>query len=130
MNDRGWGYQLLGCFLAATGIFLPTFLLGISFYPFWENIQQYERVQHIMTGVNAAVVGIMTASIIYLFKDTVTPFFTKPPLDALLFSLFFYNPFSPLSYQGICSIDCRGLFFVGSFIGRPIYNIRLLESPH
>jgi len=114
MNDRGWGYQLLGCFLAATGIFLPTFLLGISFYPFWENIQQYERVQHIMTGVNAAVVGIMTASIIYLFKDTVTPFFTKPPLDALLFfSVFFTTLFLLYHTRVSAPLIAVGCFLLG-----------------
>lgn len=94
LGDRGWAYQTLGCFLAATGIFLPTFLLVIFFYPFWENIQQYGQVQNIMAGVNAAVVGIMTASIIYLFKDTVIPFFDKPLLDTMLFfSVFFTTLF-------------------------------------
>jgi chromate transporter len=101
MNDRGWGYQLLGCFLAATGIFLPTFLLVIFFYPFWENIQQYNRVQNIMIGVNAAVVGIMTASIIYLFKDTVIPFVDKPLLDTMLFFSVFFATLSLLFYTKI-----------------------------
>jgi len=90
MSDRGWGYQVMGCLLAATGIFLPTFLLVIFFYPFWENIQQYSRVQNIMSGVNAAGVGIMTATIIYLFKDTVFPLFDNPQMDAVFFfSVFF-----------------------------------------
>jgi chromate transporter len=93
MSDRGWGYQMLGCFLAATGIFLPTFLLVIFFYPFWENIQQYGRVQNTMAGVNAAVVGIMTASIIYLFKDTVISFVDKPILDTILFFAVFCSTF-------------------------------------
>lgn len=101
MSDRGWGYQLLGCFLAATGIFLPTFLLVIFFYPFWENIQQYARVQNIMAGVNAAVVGIMTASIIYLFKDTVIPFVDKPLLDTVLFFSVFFTTFFLLYYTRI-----------------------------
>jgi chromate transporter len=101
MNDRGWGYQLLGCFLAATGIFLPTFLLVIFFYPFWENIQQYSRVQNIMVGVNSAVVGIMTASIIYLFKDTVNPFVDKPLLDTMLFFSVFFTTLFLLFYTNI-----------------------------
>jgi chromate transporter len=101
MNDRGWGYQLLGCFLASTGIFLPTFLLVIFFYPFWENIQQYSRVQNIMVGVNAAVVGIMTASIIYLFKDTVIPFVDKPLLDAMFFFSVFFTTLFLLFYTKI-----------------------------
>lgn len=93
MSDRGWGYQVLGCLLAATGIFLPTFLLVIFFYPFWENIQQYSRVQNIMSGVNAAVVGIMTASIVYLFKDTVVPLVDKPQMDTVLFFSVFFTTF-------------------------------------
>ena len=103
MSDRGWGYQILGCFLAATGIFLPTFLLVIFFYPFWENIQQYSRVQHMMAGVNAAVVGIMTASIIYLFKDTVIPFVDKPLLDTILFSSVFCTTFFLLYHTRIAA---------------------------
>lgn len=101
MSDRGWDYQMLGCFLAATGIFLPTFLLVIFFYPFWENIQQYSRVQQIMAGVNAAVVGIMTASIIYLFKDTVIPFVDKPLLDTILFFSVFSTTFFLLYHTRI-----------------------------
>ena len=101
MNDRGWSYQLLGCFLAATGIFLPTFLLVIFFYPFWENIQQYSRVQNIMSGVNAAVVGIMTASIIYLFRDTVIPFFNRPMIDTVLFFSVFFSTFFLLYHTRI-----------------------------
>lgn len=104
MNDRGWGYQLFGCFLAATGIFLPTFLLVIFFYPFWENIQQYSRVQNIMIGVNAAVVGIMTASIIYLFKDTVMPFVDKPLLDTMLFLSVFFTTLFLLCYTKISAL--------------------------
>jgi len=101
MNNRGWSYQLLGCFLAATGIFLPTFLLVIFFYPFWENIQQYSRVQNIMVGVNSAVVGIMTASIIYLFKDTVIPFVDKPLIDTMLFFSVFFTTLFLLFYTKI-----------------------------
>ena len=112
MNDRGWGYQILGCFLAATGIFLPTFLLVIFFYPFWENIQQYSRVQNIMIGVNAAVVGIMTASIIYLFKDTVIPFLDKPHLDTMLFFSVFFTTLLLLSFTKISA----PLIAVGSLL--------------
>ena len=103
MSDRGWGYQMLGCFLAATGIFLPTFLLVIFFYPFWENIQQFSKVQQIMTGVNAAVVGIMTASIIYLFKDTVIPFIDKPIIEIILFFSVFCTTFFLLYHTRIAA---------------------------
>jgi len=116
MSDRGRGYQMLGCFLAATGIFLPTFLLVIFFYPFWENIQQYGRVQNTMAGVNAAVVGIMTASIIYLFKDTVISFVDKPLLDTILFFAVFCSTFFLLYYTRISApliaLGCLLLGFI------------------
>jgi len=116
MSDRGWGYQMLGCFLAATGIFLPTFLLVIFFYPFWENIQQYGRVQNTMAGVSAAVVGIMTASIIYLFKDTVISFVDKPILDTILFFAVFCSTFFLLYYTRISApliaLGCLLLGFI------------------
>ena len=116
MSDRGWGYQMLGCFLAATGIFLPTFLLVIFFYPLWENIQQYGRVQNTMAGVNAAVVGIMTASIIYLFKDTVISFVDKPILDTILFFAVFCSTFFLLYYTRISApliaLGCLLLGFI------------------
>ncbi len=116
MSDRGWAYQLLGCFLAATGIFLPTFLLVIFFYPFWENIQQYSRVQNIMAGVNAAVVGIMTASIIYLFKDTVIPLVDKPLLDTTLFFSVFFTTFFLLYYTRISApLIALGCLLLGFF---------------
>ncbi len=116
MSDRGWAYQLFGCFLAATGIFLPTFLLVIFFYPFWENIQQYSRVQNIMAGVNAAVVGIMTASIIYLFKDTVIPLVDKPLLDTTLFFSVFFTTFFLLYYTRISApLIALGCLLLGFF---------------
>lgn len=93
MNDRGWVYQLLGCFLAATGIFLPTFLLSIFFYPFWETAQQFRRVKAMMVGINAAVVGIMTASIVYLFRDTLVPFLDQSPVDTFLFFTVYFMTF-------------------------------------
>jgi len=93
MNDRGWAYQLLGCFLAATGIFLPTFLLSVFFYPFWETAQQFRKVKAIMVGINAAVVGIMTASIVYLFRDSLVPFLGQAPVDVFLFFAVFLTTF-------------------------------------
>lgn len=114
MNDRGWSYQLLGCLLAAIGIFLPTFLLSIFFYPLWENIQQYRWVNATMIGINAAVVGIMTASIIYLFRDTVFFFVEKPMLDIVLFFGVFLTTFFLLYFTKLpAPIIAVGCFLLG-----------------
>lgn len=114
MNDRGWAYQVLGCFLAATGIFLPTFLLSIFFYPFWENVQQFGKVKAIMAGINAAVVGIMTASIVYLFRDTVVPFLEQQMFDIFLFFTVFFATFLLLNFTKVSApIIAVGCFFLG-----------------
>jgi len=39
----------------------------------------------LLSGLNATVVGIMFASIVFLTKDTLAPLQTAPVIDALLF---------------------------------------------
>ena len=85
MKGNGIGWQVLGCLLAAVGIFLPSFLLVIFFFPLWENLHRFKALHRFMQGVNAAVVAIMFSSIIFLTKDTVMPFIGRPPLDAIVF---------------------------------------------
>lgn len=61
--------HLLGCIVAAIGIFLPSALLVLFFFPVWQNLQRYKGIYRSLKGVNAAVVGIMTASTIFLTRD-------------------------------------------------------------
>ena len=85
MKNSGIGGQVLGCILAAVGIFLPSFLLVIFFFPLWENLHRFKALDRFMQGVNAAVVAIMLSSIIFLTKDTVMPFIGRPPFEAIVF---------------------------------------------
>lgn len=61
--------QLLGCFLGAIGIFLPSALLVLFFFPVWNNLKKYAAIFRSLEGINAAVVGIMAGSTFYLMKD-------------------------------------------------------------
>ena len=61
--------HLLGCVIAALGIFLPSALLVLFFFPVWQNLQRYKGIYRSLKGINAAVVGIMTASTIFLTRD-------------------------------------------------------------
>ncbi|MEN9445787.1 MAG: hypothetical protein RL728_299 [Bacteroidota bacterium] len=70
MSGKGITYQLIGCFIGAVAIFLPSFLLGIFFFPFWEYLKLYEPLRRALLGINAAVVGIMFAGALYLFQDS------------------------------------------------------------
>jgi len=69
MKHQGPQLQLIGCILATIAIFLPSFLLVLFFYPIWNNLHKYEIIHRAMIGINAAVVGIMVASTLYLSKD-------------------------------------------------------------
>ncbi|MDJ1372530.1 chromate efflux transporter [Gulosibacter molinativorax] len=69
-----------GAGIALAGIFLPGFLLLIGVLPFWNRLQHHERVQAIMRGANAAVVGILAAALY-------TPVFTTAILTPHAFAL-------------------------------------------
>jgi chromate transporter, chromate ion transporter (CHR) family len=68
-TERGWGYHLLGVILGSIGIFLPSLLLVLFFFPVWHNLKKYAIIYRSLEGINAAVVGIMAGATLYLTKD-------------------------------------------------------------
>ena len=69
LKDMGTEMQVLGCLIGMIAIFLPSALLVLFFYPIWNNLKKYAAVYRSLEGLNAAVVGIMVASTIYITKD-------------------------------------------------------------
>ncbi|HWH63753.1 MAG TPA: chromate efflux transporter [Ginsengibacter sp.] len=69
LKDMGKYMQILGCIIGCLGIFLPSALLVLFFYPVWHNLKKYVIVFRALEGVNAVVVGIMGAAFLYLLKD-------------------------------------------------------------
>jgi chromate transporter len=69
MKDEGTKEQILGCVIGTIGIFLPSALLVLFFYPVWHNLHRYEGIYRALKGINASVVGIMIASSLYLVRD-------------------------------------------------------------
>jgi chromate transporter len=69
MNSSGVQMQVLGCMIGAVGIFLPSALLVLFFFPVWQNLQRYKGIYRSLKGINAAVVGIMAASTVFLTRD-------------------------------------------------------------
>nr|WP_321240183.1 chromate efflux transporter [uncultured Tolumonas sp.] len=55
----GWA----GGLLALMAIFLPSFLLVAGVLPFWEQLRRFTPVQAALSGINAAVVGILLAAL-------------------------------------------------------------------
>lgn len=71
MKEHGKIMQLTGSIIGTAAIFLPSALLVLFFYPIWHNLQKYAAVYRALEGINAVVVGIMFAAIVYMMKDVV-----------------------------------------------------------
>ncbi len=69
MRNEGAGKQTLGIIIGAVGIFLPSALLVLFFFPIWQNLKKYAVVFRSLEGINAATVGLMVASAFYLARD-------------------------------------------------------------
>jgi chromate transporter len=69
LRDKGPYMQVLGCFIGAFGIFLPSALLVLFFFPIWHNLKKYAAIYRALEGINAAVVGIMIASTLIIMRD-------------------------------------------------------------
>lgn len=69
LKDMGPKAQVIGCIIGTVGIFLPSALLVLFFFPIWNNLKKYAAVYRSLEGINAAVVGIMIGSTFYIMKD-------------------------------------------------------------
>lgn len=69
LRDMGAWMQVLGCVIGTIAIFLPSALLVLFFFPVWNYLKKYAVVYRSLEGINAAVVGIMIASTLYIMKD-------------------------------------------------------------
>lgn len=71
LAEEGDAMHLLGSLIGAIGIFLPSVLLVLFFFPVWQNLKKYAVIYRSLEGINAAVVGIMAGSTAYLMKDNI-----------------------------------------------------------
>lgn len=69
LKDMGTNMQVLGCIIGTIGIFLPSALLVLFFFPIWNNLKKYAVVYRSLEGINAAVMGIMIGATFYIMKD-------------------------------------------------------------
>ena len=61
MGPEPNGWQ--GALMCTVAIFLPSFLLMIGVLPFWDHLRRVPAVRSALTGVNAAVVGLLLAAL-------------------------------------------------------------------
>lgn len=74
-----------GALLATIAIFLPAILLIFGTLPFWNALRNNPKIKGALTGINAAVVGILIAA---LYKPIWTTAILKP-LDFVVASILF-----------------------------------------
>jgi chromate transporter len=91
--------QLLGCLIGMVAIFLPSALLVLFFFPIWNNLKKYAVVYRSLEGINAAVVGIMIASTIYMMKDIT--FSEIKPIGTIISVLVMLGTFLLLNFTKI-----------------------------
>lgn len=61
MNQAPTGW--LGGLICLLAVFAPSFLLVAGVWPFWQQLRRNSRVQAMLLGVNAAVVGLLLAAL-------------------------------------------------------------------
>src|SRR5207302_11045776 len=69
LKDMGTFMQVIGCIIGTVAIFLPSALFVLFFFPVWSYLKRYAVVYRSLEGINAAVVGIMIASTLYIVRD-------------------------------------------------------------
>jgi chromate transporter len=58
-SPNGW----LGGLICVAAIYLPSFLLLVGVLPFWDSLRRRTTIRAALTGVNAAVVGLLLAAL-------------------------------------------------------------------
>ena len=76
---------ILGAGIALLAIFLPAGLLVVGILPFWERLRAWEPATAALTGVNAAVVGLLGAA---LYDPAFVEGITSPATLALAVAAF------------------------------------------
>lgn len=71
LEEKGLGGQVAGAVIASVGVFLPSFLIVLFFFPIWQKLKKYALFYRSLEGIYAAVVGIMLGATVYLLKDIV-----------------------------------------------------------
>ncbi len=114
LRNEGKKMQFLGCVIGCIGIFLPSALLVLFFYPVWHNLKKYVVIFRALEGINAVVVGIMWAAFLYLLKDiSITELNTVSILNvAVILTIFCLLSFTKLR-SPIIVFSCLllGIFF-------------------
>lgn len=91
MSTYGAGWQLAGCIAATIGVFLPSTFLLLLLFPLYQNLKHYVVIYRALEGINAAIVGIIWASGIILFRSSITLEMSTLVVAGLTFCLLYFT---------------------------------------
>jgi len=106
MSQYGAVWQATGAIVATVAVFLPSTLLLFFLFPVYENLKHHVIIFRALEGINAAIVGIIWASGIFLFRsiafDEILSFeWTNLVVVVITFCLLYYSKIpSPLIVLG------------------------------
>ena len=89
LEEKGIGGQVAGAVIASVGVFLPSFLIVLFFFPIWQKLKKYALFYRSLEGIYAAVVGIMLGATVYLLKDIVFDFGDLPVFNMGIYLMVF-----------------------------------------
>ncbi|MEK5493658.1 chromate transporter [Paenibacillus sp. FSL R7-0297] len=101
-----------GAIVATSAIFLPAFLLVVGTLPFWNSLRKSLKIQGVLAGINAAVVGILLAA---LYDPLWTSAIVEPMDFALAAILFIMLVFWKLPPWVVVVAGSAGGMLLGVF---------------
>lgn len=87
LKDKSISLQVMGAIVSSVGIFLPSFLIVLFFFPIWQHLKKFAVFYRSLEGVYAAIVGIMIGASLYLIKDISVAMKTANIFSNLMFVL-------------------------------------------
>ena len=90
LKDKSMSTQLFGALVASIGIFLPSFLIVLFFFPIWQYLKKYAIFYRSLEGVYAAIVGIMMGASLYLIKDITVDLESATAVSVSMYVVIFF----------------------------------------
>jgi chromate transporter len=91
LKDKPMSTQLYGAIIASIGIFLPSFLIVLFFFPLWQHLKKYAIFYRSLEGVYAAIVGIMIGASLYLIKDLMMAMQSATTFSNCMYAVVFFT---------------------------------------
>lgn len=89
LKDKTLDVQVYGALIASVGIFLPSFLIVLFFFPIWQHLKKYAIFYRSLEGVYAAIVGIMIGASLFLIKDISIAMQSAKPFSITMYIVVF-----------------------------------------